>query len=292
MDPYFVEEDNLGPAGTSSGTPQTLMRNISVNVGQSAFLECRVRNLGAKRVLWVRHRDVHILSVGANTFTNDPRFHSRVYEDEGTFLLEIRNTQKADEGTYECQISTKPTKTFMVNLLVTVPWIGISGESSIRHLEKRSSLNLTCTFRAEESFTNPSGTPNHRILWFKDGQMITHPGKRVTIFTKDTSAHSAYTLVSNFVINEVIMDDSGSYHCESLASKSDPVRVHVLVDGESPNAWITNGAIAAAGAASASVRYHGWVLLMISIFLPWIVPNCLGLMKGHLSTLTTRRALK
>lgn len=51
MDPYFVEEDNLGlPELSSSGTSPTLMRNISVNAGQTAFLECQVRNLGAKRV--------------------------------------------------------------------------------------------------------------------------------------------------------------------------------------------------------------------------------------------------
>ncbi|TRY67117.1 hypothetical protein TCAL_05876 [Tigriopus californicus] len=174
MDPYFVEEDNLGPPElSSSGTFPTLMRNISVNAGQTAFLECQVRNLGAKRVLWVRHRDVHILSVGPNTFTNDPRFYSRVYDDEGIFILEIRKTVKLDEGPYECQISTKPTKTFLVNLHVTVPSIRISGESSIRHLEQHSSLNLTCTFTTEESATNPQET-NHQVTWFKNGQRLGH----------------------------------------------------------------------------------------------------------------------
>ena len=37
MDPYFVED-------------QPLYKNISVHTGQKAFLECRVRNLAAKRV--------------------------------------------------------------------------------------------------------------------------------------------------------------------------------------------------------------------------------------------------
>eukprot|EP00094_Tigriopus_californicus_P006102 TCALIF_05876-PA protein Name:"Protein of unknown function" AED:0.21 eAED:0.21 QI:0/0/0/0.5/0/0.25/4/0/207 len=155
------------------------------------------------QVLWVRHRDVHILSVGPNTFTNDPRFYSRVYDDEGIFILEIRKTVKLDEGPYECQISTKPTKTFLVNLHVTVkgvqddlyndskvikritknaywslPSIRISGESSIRHLEQHSSLNLTCTFTTEESATNPQET-NHQVTWFKNGQVRIGEGHSV-----------------------------------------------------------------------------------------------------------------
>ena len=48
MEPYFAEED-LFLAGHSGRAP-ALTRNVTVTVGQTAFLECRVRNLGAKRV--------------------------------------------------------------------------------------------------------------------------------------------------------------------------------------------------------------------------------------------------
>lgn len=63
-------------------------------------------------------------------------------------------------------------------------------------------------------------------------QMISHPGNRLTVFTKDLSELSSFTLVSHFVIDGVTLEDSGSYHCESMASRSEPVRVHVLVDGK------------------------------------------------------------
>ena len=43
MDPYFVEDQ---PTST----------NISVHAGQKAYLECRVRNLGAKRVRPLPHK--------------------------------------------------------------------------------------------------------------------------------------------------------------------------------------------------------------------------------------------
>ena len=52
MEPYFAEED-LFLAGHSTRAP-TLTRNVTVTVGQTAFLECRVRNLGAKRVRLAR----------------------------------------------------------------------------------------------------------------------------------------------------------------------------------------------------------------------------------------------
>ena len=38
MDPYFIEAQH------------TASRNITVYTGQTAFMECRVRNLGAKQV--------------------------------------------------------------------------------------------------------------------------------------------------------------------------------------------------------------------------------------------------
>ena len=51
MDPYFVEED-LYLAGHSPTRPQ-MVRNVTVTVGDTAYLLCRVRNLGAKRVRYL-----------------------------------------------------------------------------------------------------------------------------------------------------------------------------------------------------------------------------------------------
>ena len=54
MEPYFAEEDQrIWPghgAGTSADGDQVLERNLTVSVGQTAYLECTVRNLGAKKV--------------------------------------------------------------------------------------------------------------------------------------------------------------------------------------------------------------------------------------------------
>lgn len=60
------------------------------------------------QVSWVRHRDIHLLTVGRYTYTSDQRFeavHSPHTED---WTLRIRYPQKKDTGIYECQISTTP----------------------------------------------------------------------------------------------------------------------------------------------------------------------------------------
>ena len=71
------------------------------------------------QVSWVRHRDVHILAVGGNTFTSDGRFSARAEEDSGRFVLALKAVRPEDEGAYQCQISTKPTKVFDINLRVS-----------------------------------------------------------------------------------------------------------------------------------------------------------------------------
>ena len=56
MEPYFAEEDfyqRPGTAATAAANSKLeprLSRNITVNSGQTAYLECKVRNLGAKQV--------------------------------------------------------------------------------------------------------------------------------------------------------------------------------------------------------------------------------------------------
>merc|ERR1712243_187254 len=48
-------------------------RNISVVVGETAFLPCRVKNLDTYTVSWIRAGDVSVLSVGHLAFSSDKR---------------------------------------------------------------------------------------------------------------------------------------------------------------------------------------------------------------------------
>ncbi|XP_037935209.1 uncharacterized protein LOC119669401 [Teleopsis dalmanni] len=93
-------------------------RNVTGLMGKSAYLSCRVRNLGNKTVSWIRHRDIHILTVGSYTYTSDQRFQATHHQDTDDWTLQIKWAQKRDAGMYECQISTQPVRSYFVRLNV------------------------------------------------------------------------------------------------------------------------------------------------------------------------------
>uniref|UniRef100_A0A182TAC7 Ig-like domain-containing protein n=1 Tax=Anopheles maculatus TaxID=74869 RepID=A0A182TAC7_9DIPT len=94
-------------------------REVTATVGQSALLHCRVRNLGDRAVSWIRKRDLHILTVGILTYTNDQRFQSLHTEGSDEWTLRITSPQPRDSGTYECQVSTEPkiSQAFRLNVV-------------------------------------------------------------------------------------------------------------------------------------------------------------------------------
>lgn len=70
------------------------------------------------QVSWIRHRDIHILTVGSYTYTTDQRFQAIHRKNSDEWTLQVKWAQKRDGGMYECQISTQPVKSFFVNLSV------------------------------------------------------------------------------------------------------------------------------------------------------------------------------
>lgn len=60
------------------------------------------------QVSWIRQRDLHILTVGILTYTNDQRFQSLHSDGSDEWTLKISSPQTRDTGTYECQVSTEP----------------------------------------------------------------------------------------------------------------------------------------------------------------------------------------
>lgn len=90
-----------------------IARNVSVIVGETANLPCRVKNLFQHyTVSWIRARDVTVLSVGHLTFSSDQRLSveevPRPRLTASDWSLTILNVSKVDQGVYECQINTEP----------------------------------------------------------------------------------------------------------------------------------------------------------------------------------------
>lgn len=74
------------------------------------------------QVTWIRHRDLHLLTVNRFTYTSDQRFsaiHNPMTEE---WTLQIRYPQQRDAGIYECQVGTTPPIGHSVWLSVVGKW--------------------------------------------------------------------------------------------------------------------------------------------------------------------------
>ncbi|XP_050067310.1 uncharacterized protein LOC126556135 [Anopheles maculipalpis] len=214
----------------------TTPTNVTGLVGKSAYLSCRVKNLGNKTVSWIRHRDIHILTVGSYTYTSDQRFQATHHKNIDDWTLQIKWAQKRDAGIYECQISTQPVRSFFVTLSVVVPTATIIGGPDL-HVDKGSTINLTCAVKY-------SPEPPAYIFWYHHDEVISYDSSRggVSVITEKGDVTTSHLLIQN-----ADLDDSGKYSCSPSNADVASVRVHVLnvravVSGEHPEAMQTGGA--------------------------------------------------
>ena len=70
------------------------------------------------QVSWIRKRDLHILTFGQTTYTNDGRFSVIKSASGDMWTLRIRSVQIRDAGLYECQVSSEPKISKAVRLKV------------------------------------------------------------------------------------------------------------------------------------------------------------------------------
>lgn len=70
------------------------------------------------QVSWIRKRDLHILTFGQVTYTNDARFSVIKSATGDLWTLRIRSVQLRDAGLYECQVSSEPKISKAVRLKV------------------------------------------------------------------------------------------------------------------------------------------------------------------------------
>lgn len=74
----------------------TGFRNVTTLVGNTAYLKCRVRSIGNKTVSWVRHRDIHLLTVGKFSYTSDNRFQCIHDVDAEEWILKVSKQKLHD----------------------------------------------------------------------------------------------------------------------------------------------------------------------------------------------------
>ncbi|KAG5672143.1 hypothetical protein PVAND_002297 [Polypedilum vanderplanki] len=203
-------------------------KNVTALLGKTAYLNCRVKNLGNKTMLlqvsWVRHRDIHLLTVGRYTYTSDQRFKSIHHPHSEDWMLQIKYPQHRDSGIYECQISTTPHMSHFIHLNVVEPSTEIIGAPDL-YIESGSTINLTCV-------VHNSPEPPAFIFWNHNNAIISYDSPRggVSVITEKGETSTSFLLIQN-----ARPSDSGQYQCNPSNAKSRSVTVHVL-NGEFPAA--------------------------------------------------------
>nr|XP_014285706.1 uncharacterized protein LOC106686744 [Halyomorpha halys] len=225
------------------------------------------------KVSWVRHRDIHILTVSTYTYTSDQRFMALHHPLDDDWTLQIKWVQKRDAGIYECQISTLPVQAYFINLNIVdvlqttttedskftneaflneqmnmdsqVPTATIIGGPDI-YVNYGSTINLTCTI------THSTEPPPAYIFWYyskeDDNTSTNSPSTkgpvRVVSYDSERGGVSIITdkgdvTTSRLLITNALPTDEGRYSCSPSNADMATVRVHVL-SGESPAAMQTS----------------------------------------------------
>ncbi|OWR43914.1 fibroblast growth factor receptor-like 1 [Danaus plexippus] len=199
-------------------------RNITGLVGHPVRLLCRVKNLQNRTVSWVRHRDIHLLTVGRYTYTSDQRFEAQHKPRSEEWALRIRSPQRRDSGQYECQISTTPPIGHAVFLNIVEPETKISSGSEL-FIQAGSTINLTCTVKHTPE-------PPTSITWTHRDQIINFDSARggISLVTE-----KGLKSTSRLLIQRARGSDAGLYTCGPNNAPLAAIRVHVL-SGEHPAA--------------------------------------------------------
>ncbi|XP_015430109.1 PREDICTED: hemicentin-2-like [Dufourea novaeangliae] len=195
--------------------------NVTVQLGGTAFLHCKVRNLAERTVSdaeisWIRRRDFHVLTSSMFTYTNDGRFQVLHPEGSEDWTLQIKYVQERDNGTYECQVSrTTGILSHFVNLNIVIPEAFILG-SDEHHVDVGSIINLVCIIEK-------SPTPPQYVFWYHNNRMINFDTTRsfVVVQTDPSMTQSRLT------IHEAVESDTGNYTCSSSNTKSASIFVFV-----------------------------------------------------------------
>lgn len=121
------------------------------------------------QVSWIRKRDLHILTVGILTYTNDQRYQSLHADGSDEWTLRITSPQPRDSGIYECQVSTEPkiSLAFRLSVIGKVKWLLISDFFLFPYLPPSNVINwmnFSAIRRQQGTFFSLLRTENPLII--------------------------------------------------------------------------------------------------------------------------------
>ncbi|XP_063883103.1 kin of IRRE-like protein 3 isoform X2 [Scylla paramamosain] len=198
--------------------------DVTTPVGIPANLTCGVRQLGDKKVSWIRRKDLHVLTTGNFTYTTDTRFRALHLPGSPFWSLEVDRPAITDSGVYECQVSTQPKIFRRFKLSVLVPSATITGTREI-FMKAGSDINITCVVKGAIR-----GAP---ITWY---HVLPRPSsQKEEIVEINAGGRGGVQLVTDknsgtswLLVNHATWRDAGNYTCATVHATPASVSVHVL----------------------------------------------------------------
>lgn len=228
--------------------------NISVQLGDTALLICKVNQVGRKTVSWIRKRDSHILTVGSSTFISDGRFYILKPEKRHVWTLRIRYVQPRDAGLYECQVSTEPKMSHFVQLNIVEPTVTIEANDGRIHAHQGTDVEFKCLiqgmlqkpayvfwYHGDERLLpeyNPSMSDDVTVVSDNDAYSESSISEEVfpDYFNDlksdpESKENSKAMYLATLKLNKVRPEQKGVYKCGPSNTRSASVELHIT-DGE------------------------------------------------------------
>ncbi|GBM32995.1 hypothetical protein AVEN_263489-1 [Araneus ventricosus] len=197
------------------------------------------------QVSWVRKKDLHILTLGEQVYTNHKRFRLVHLQNSPVWTLEIKDSRKEDSGIFECQVYTEPKMSYDFQLNVFALALHIS-PGPILYIKSGASVNLTC------QATDETGTVF--LFWSHNGRVL-ESGEEHTEITEFGPA------ANRLFISKAKKSDSGNYSCQHSYHERTNIILHVL-NGKRPVAMEPGSRGYVSKATLTNIVFLSFVFLM------------------------------
>ncbi|XP_076443259.1 protein amalgam-like [Babylonia areolata] len=186
-----------------SGARMSRRISMTFEMGRDATLNCTVRGIGKKRVIWRRLADPVPIAVGTTKFTAGKKYRVRRKGDD--WQLIIKNVDHSDAGEYECRLTGRDDVADILSIIIP--------SASHPHFQPKPT---SVTARVGGHAVLPCFVNNLRkslVLWMKE------PGKVLTLRKKTHSGDKRHKVLHtqrpewSLQIRKLRPEDFGVYTC-------------------------------------------------------------------------------
>ncbi|GAB6018807.1 hypothetical protein CHUAL_000468 [Chamberlinius hualienensis] len=154
---------SIGYCERNSTTISFITREQVVDIGETVNLNCSVQFGQDYPVLWVKLEPTSpsgplTLSINGAMIIREDRFALRYEPSNNTYTLQIKNVQKSDVGTYQCQVVINISNKITADASVLVRTPPVIADNSTRSVVVSEGQSTTL-------YCYASGFPIPRIYW-------------------------------------------------------------------------------------------------------------------------------